>query len=304
MKLLVGMVTYGQVKYTRMALKYLYQNTNTEFDFIGVVGKPGDTDTIELFRDNDLIYIIHSENKGFPASLNDIYEYGFVQNDYDYVIIMGNDVLPYPNAIDYLVEHAEKTKSDYVSSQEISIDKIKRELPYTQRLFGYGKKFLKDDFPEFMDYKPPITDMAYNLSNYKIIGDTHNLSLFSRNWFNSVGYVDVNFYPAYFEDNDYARRGQLLGMKMYQLQRAKYFHFWSRTIKEDVEKKQENDFYFPLNKKYYKEKWGGEPGKETYTLPFNGKQNIMCGVFIPPKLKIDDRIYEERIIKCWKQKRV
>lgn len=292
------MVTYGQYKYSRMAMKYLYQNTKEKFYFFGIIGKPNDLDNKLLFKAYNADYIEHGENKGFPYSLNDIYEHLFINKQCDNVVIIGNDVLVYPNVIDYLLEYSDNY--DYVSGQEIDIDFIKKNVKGTNKKFGYGKKFIGDDFPEFMEYKSPITERTYDITKYKIIGDTHNMTLFTKRWFGTVGYVDVNFYPAYFEDNDYARRGQLLGMKMVQLQKAKYFHFWSRTIKEDEEKRRENDFYFPKNEKYYITKWGGKPGEERYTTPYNGRYYPLGNILLPPSLSLHDRSKEDRIVSYWK----
>lgn len=302
MNLLIGMVTYGQLKYTKMSVKYLFMNTDAEFDFISVVGKPKDVETKRFFEENNLQYIEHNTNYGFPKSLNDIYEHGFVKNNYDAVVIIGNDVLPYPNAVDYLLEVVDDY--DYVSAIEYKHEEFLKRCRECRKFFAYGRRFLKDDFPEFMRVKHGRIRMINNLNKYKIIGDTHNLTLFTRRWFEKVGYVDVNFYPAYFEDNDYGRRGQLAGAVMGQVIDAKYYHFWSRTIKEDEDKRIENDFYFPLNKKFYIEKWGGEPGKEKYTFPFNKRFGVVCGNILPTGLKIEDRAKEEAIIKCWKEKRL
>jgi hypothetical protein len=53
--------------------------------------------------------------------------------------------------------------------------------------------------------------------------------------------------------------------------------------------KKTNDKYFPLNKKFYVQKWGGEPGKESRKNPVNG-------------LKIDTRDNEVKIIESWMKK--
>ena len=53
-----------------------------------------------------------------------------------------------------------------------------------------------------------------------------------RDIFDRIGYTDVNFYPAYFVDNDYAKRIQLAEIKCCTLQNARFFHFWSRVFKQ------------------------------------------------------------------------
>lgn len=87
---------------------------------------------------------------------------------------------------------------------------------------------------------------------------------------NRVGFFDEHFYPAYFEDNDMARRMILAGLGEFRRTDAVMFHkgsvtqFWNgdgagRVVSHDA---------FDKNKLYFKTKWGGEPGHEQFTTPF------------------------------------
>ena len=99
-----------------------------------------------------------------------------------------------------------------------------------------------------------------------------------------VGYTDVAFYPAYFVDNDYARRMVNTGVRSCCLSSSRFFHFWSRTIKQGSGGS--TNRYFNNNAQYYEEKWGGPFGQETKS----------------PDLVISTREGEEQIINYWKQK--
>ena len=46
-------------------------------------------------------------------------------------------------------------------------------------------------------------------------------------------------------------------------------HKASSTINSDPLIKLKNDITFPQQEEYYKRKWGGNPGNETYVRPFN-----------------------------------
>lgn len=86
----------------------------------------------------------------------------------------------------------------------------------------------------------------------------------------TVGYFDTNFYPAYFEDNDVNYRINLSGIKQDFIGDQELFsHYGSATIRKDSTYSQANDVTFQMNQRYYIEKWGGPPGQETYTSPFN-----------------------------------
>jgi GT2 family glycosyltransferase len=84
----------------------------------------------------------------------------------------------------------------------------------------------------------------------------------------TVGLWDLNLHPAYFEDNDYARRMLLAGVEVLALP-ARLQHGGSMTIKSDEHLREQNDRTFPINQRYYLDKWGGPPLHEEFTTPFN-----------------------------------
>lgn len=100
-----------------------------------------------------------------------------------------------------------------------------------------------------------------------------HLVAFHRWVLKAVGKFDENFYPAYFEDNDYSYRFQLLMGR-----NSKYFP--SVGIKVPVDCKVESiahgirlagvdPSHGPRLREYFIDKWGGEPSQEKYEHPFN-----------------------------------
>ena len=83
-----------------------------------------------------------------------------------------------------------------------------------------------------------------------------------------VGYMDENFFPAYYEDNDHRYRMKQAGIEWEYLP-LKYQHTVSATIKRDPAIYARNQMTFKENGRYYVEKWGGLPGQEKYTTPFD-----------------------------------
>lgn len=86
-----------------------------------------------------------------------------------------------------------------------------------------------------------------------------------RKVFEKVGPLDENFYPAYYEDNDYHRRLALAGVPYIRstfLNSEIYRR--SQTIAKDM-----GVIRFSNNEDYYVRKWGGGPHQETFTKPFN-----------------------------------
>lgn len=83
-----------------------------------------------------------------------------------------------------------------------------------------------------------------------------------------VGYLDENFFPAYYEDNDHRYRMKLAGYEWEYLP-LEYEHKVSSTLKRSTKIKNKNAYTFKENNKYYHAKWGGPPGAEQYETPFN-----------------------------------
>jgi GT2 family glycosyltransferase len=83
-----------------------------------------------------------------------------------------------------------------------------------------------------------------------------------------VGYLDENFFPAYYEDNDHRYRMKLAGLEWEYLPLV-YTHRVSSTLKSSPEFQKKNQMTFAENGRYYIEKWGGLPGQEKYETPFN-----------------------------------
>ena len=83
-----------------------------------------------------------------------------------------------------------------------------------------------------------------------------------------VGFFDENFYPAYFDDNDYRWRTKTAKADLDKYP-VKYEHDTSSTIKYSAHYKKCNQKTFQKAGRYYITKWGGGPGEEKYDSPFN-----------------------------------
>lgn len=299
MKTLIGIVTFGGLNFTKLAIKAVRENTIKPVDIFIVVGKPDDKETINYCWENDIPHKIHSANMGFPYSVNDIYDYGWVHNDYDNIIIMGNDVLPYPNSIDSMIELAETSEYELICASEFDVRNLCDVYEEAKKYFS-GEDYIFSKFDEepwklFTDYNRPLEISDPSIANVQ------NLCLYKRSVFEKIGYTDVNFYPAYYIDNDYARRAVNAQLKSCTLTNAIYFHFWSRTIKQGTGGS--NSKFFAANQKFYKKKWHGDFGQEQWTIPFNGSNHrLTTGLYLPGSLKIDSREDEERIINYWAAK--
>lgn len=86
-----------------------------------------------------------------------------------------------------------------------------------------------------------------------------------------VGPWDVTL-PQYFADNDYYRRLRLAGYESIDTGLPVTHHNGaSATLKSDPKRALLNHVTFPLYGAYYRAKWGGGPGHESFQRPFDSQ---------------------------------
>lgn len=294
-KTLVGISTFGNFDFTRLAVRSIKETSVSDVDICLVVGNPDDKETIGVGDGKLHHLIIHSRNEGFPVAINDIYDTAWKHNDYDYCVIMGNDVVAYPGCIDGMIAMAETGRFDMVCATQIDVQGLVAAHPYAAQYF-HGPNYVFNDF----DARP--WELHTLRTEYGeepgAMKDIRNMALFTKGAFIKLGYCDVNYWPnGYFEDNCTARRGVLSGLNVVGAPHCEFFHFWSRTIHQGPSRK--NHEYFRRNEEYYRRKWGGDWTQEKFTVPFNGKPYRIGGVELEPTLHIGHRRNEEAIVNYW-----
>lgn len=182
------------------------------------------------------------ENIGVCPAWNFGIQYAIRKYNSNYFLIANNDIFLHPEAIDVLIKAVDFTKCILTSGMDVSgrvshpLELLKMKVPKKTRL---------TEAPEFSCF------------------------MLKTETIQKIGYFDEKFYPAYFEDNDYHYRIRLAGLKAVKTNRALYFHYGSRTIKEDEKIKLQSNLGYTINRDYYRQKWGGLPGEEIYKTPFN-----------------------------------
>lgn len=293
-KTLVGICAYGGLKFLELGLEALRKQRG--FDVLVIVAKPEDYEMADRMRELPIFSMTHGWNKGFAGAINDMYDFAFTNGSYDNLIIMGNDVIPVNNAVEAMIHCADTTDFEMVCGSE------------------FNSRFLYDRYPEVREhFEEPnliVKDSAIAARVWEIHRDFHegvepdtrkdirNLTLFKRSSFEKVGYADVNYWPnAYYEDNTYGRKCDLLGVSACGLKEAAFFHWWSRTKIQGEARP--HDIYYDRNRIYYTHCWHGEPGNEKLTTPFGGGPYKLGDIDVPCDMKIATRDHEAACIEYW-----
>lgn len=90
----------------------------------------------------------------------------------------------------------------------------------------------------------------------------------NREAIDAIGLFDDGFYPIYFDDDDMQYRCELGGVEWVTYD-GNIQHQGSTTIQTDPALMQANTASFELNRARYVAKWGGPPGSERYSRPWD-----------------------------------
>ena len=245
-KILAVMPTWNSFLHTRMAVDSIDGFDNIDTFLVD----NGSTDgTITFFESNGLqidkntdISVAKAQNIGLRKA---------VEENYDFVMLMNNDVVLSRGYIDKLVE-------------------------------------LFDMYPEAgLIVGTPVEkgDCTW-ISEARVGGHLHYMNKLPRGAFSAtlisvaaikrVGIFDETFAPRYIEDEDYSVRLRLAGYAPYMTESAVFFHDVGTTVDKVVgREKARLEMYWEKNKNYFKEKWGQDVHRSdrssiVFKEPFNG----------------------------------
>jgi len=107
-----------------------------------------------------------------------------------------------------------------------------------------------------------------------LYGHAASFFIITRHGVMNLGLFDENIFPAYLEDCDWSRRCDLSGGVRVNVPDTHARHGDDRftgscTIQSDPELHRKNGITHGRNFDYYRRKWGGLNGQETFSRPFN-----------------------------------
>jgi GT2 family glycosyltransferase len=183
----------------------------------------------------------------------------------------------FPNTKIFVVDNGKQGISDKIKHPNIKVIESETNL-------GVAKSWnlLCDMIYEQHDYAIILNDDIYwgrkeyeldNLfSNYKEDFFVGNLEwcvfVLPKATYLQVGKFDEDFYPAYYEDNDYAYRMKLVRKFEFKVP---FFNPFIYKASQTLEKDSSIKHGFVKNGELYVKKWGGKPNQEKFKRPYDGK---------------------------------
>lgn len=193
-----------------------------------------------------------------------------IEMGYDYAFILNNDILLHPESVNELVKRFENAKTNKVVVVPSGPVALEDNLDVVLEDDILAMVSCMDIRSECDRPEDVLTKSVQDKDGVEEAEHPHfSAFMLSLEQYQKVGEFDENFKPAYFEDNDYHYRIELLGKKAIVLPTAMFYHYGSRTQNEAKTKPIVTSDLFEANRDYYVKKWGGVPGREQYKTPFN-----------------------------------
>ena len=219
----------------------------------------------EATKMNGELFLVkkNGERWGFQRSVNFGVSYG-MEHDADLFLVLNNDIVLHPEAIWRLVNRFDKGDVGMVTCMDIRGEMTEKNIaPNLISSLNANEKEMVDEAPY-----PNFSAFAVNRATWELVGE-----------------FDELFTPAYFEDNDYHYRMNLMDVPAIVLPTAMFYHYGSRTQNEgDITGPIVPSPMFENIRSEYVKKWGGTPGAERFKEPYGDKDKSIRATRQNPNL--------------------
>ena len=238
-------LTYNQLTYTKECINSIKQYTRPDYEII-VVDNASTDGTVEwLKKQVDTTAIFNDENKGFAGGCNQ----GILKSCGDVLVLLNNDTIVTPRWLDNMLVCLN------------SSDKIGAVGVYSNTA-GANQNILTNynyyNLHEIISFAE-----NFNISNRKRWEERIRLCGFcfavKKTVVNEVGLLDEQFFPGYYEDDDYCFRIRQSGYKLMLCGDTFIHHHGNISFKKDADHSKVITSEFLENRKRFVEKWGFNP---------------------------------------------
>jgi GT2 family glycosyltransferase len=200
-------------------------------------------------------HLIYSPKNSLSKAWNMGIKYGLQKNT-DYILILNNDIVLHPKAIDHLVIFAAK-HPEFLLWSGVEHDNL-RTLAQSSADNSYSHH------PHFSCF------------------------MLNRRSTETVGFFDENLDTAYFEDNDYHIRILLSGHHAAATTTARFYHYGSRTAQVDDSLRLKLKPFYQKNRRYIEKKWGIDLHGKGFSPPEKILDDIFPRPFNRPDMTLKD----------------
>ena len=236
-------MTYNNLELTRACLTSIDEHSqydNLEIIVVDNASSDGSKDFLESWASvgGNRKLILNDDNRGFPAANNQ----GLNIATGDFLVMLNNDTYVTPGWVRSLVNHLKRDKT------------IGLIGPVTNNIGNEAKiDIAYADMSEML-----VKSAAYTRRHAGQLYPLRTAAFFcvmiERDTFEHVGQLDEAFGRGFFEDDDYCRRIEQLGLRVVCAEDVFVHHHLSASFNKL--KRQDRQKLFEENKKIYEAKWG------------------------------------------------
>jgi GT2 family glycosyltransferase len=242
-KVSVIVVTYNNIELTRACIDSLDEYSQYEPVEIIVVDNASSDGTPAFLADwvangQNRRLILNDDNRGFAAANNQ----GLAVANGEYLVLLNNDTYVTPGWIRTLVRHLQRDKT------------IGLIGPVTNNIGNEAKIDIAYDGMDEMRLKSAAYTRRRLGQTYPLRTAAFFCVMMPRATYERVGTLDEAFGRGFFEDDDYCRRIDQLGLRVVCAEDVFIHHQLSASFNKL--KQQDRQKLFEDNKKIYEAKWG------------------------------------------------
>lgn len=239
----VVVVTYNNIAFTRACLASLEEHTQyaaIEIIVVDNASSDGSPDFLTEWAAGaaNRKLILNSDNRGFAAANNQ----GLAIAGGEYLVLLNNDTYVTPGWVRTLFKHLQRDPS------------IGLIGPVTNNIGNQAKIHIEYDGMEQMLVEAGRYTRAHIGQTFPLQTAAFFCVMFSRSVYERVGDLDEAFGRGFFEDDDYCRRVEQLGLRVVCAEDVFIHHHLSASFNKV--KSADRQKLFEDNKATYEAKWG------------------------------------------------
>ena len=218
-KISIVILSFNQLELTKQCIESIRKNCNREsYELIVVDNASKENVRNWLKQQDDMKLILNSENNGFPKGCNQGIACAGKDND---ILLLNNDIIMPQNALFWLQMGLYEAKdigaAGSVSNNAVNYQQVSEHFATVEEWLEYAKAV---NLPSHFAYEFKGWLMGFAM-------------LIRRKALDEVGYLDEQFSPGNYEDNDLSIRLLTNGYKLLLCKNSFIFHYGGSSFKKN-----------------------------------------------------------------------